>query len=73
MKVEVKVQLHSKRPGISKGEDGSLLVCPKLSLVDGKANQELLQILAKHFGVVKRDVAIVRGQTSRTKLIEIAD
>lgn len=73
MKVEVKVKPNSKWPGISEEEDGSLLVRLQTPPVDGKANQELIQVVAKHFGVPRRDVEIVRGHASRTKLIEIAE
>jgi hypothetical protein len=39
--------------------------------VDGAANVELVATLAQALGVAKRDVTIVRGQTARTKLIEV--
>ena len=39
--------------------------------VDGKANAELLKVLAKHFKVPKSSVQIKAGQSSRHKTIEI--
>lgn len=39
--------------------------------VDGKANQRLVEFLAAHFKVKKSAVAILRGQTSRLKVVEI--
>jgi uncharacterized protein (TIGR00251 family) len=39
--------------------------------VDGKANQKLVEFLAGHFKVRKSAVAILRGQTSRLKVVEI--
>ena len=39
--------------------------------VDGKANQKLVEFLAAHFKVKKSAVAILRGQTSRLKVVEI--
>ena len=53
MKIQVKVKPNSKKPGITEEEDGSLLVRLKSLPVDGKANKELIQTLAKHFGVAK--------------------
>jgi uncharacterized protein (TIGR00251 family) len=41
--------------------------------VDGAANAELIKLLAKSFGVSKAQVAIIGGQTSKTKQIKIAD
>jgi uncharacterized protein (TIGR00251 family) len=38
---------------------------------DGKANQEVIKLLAEHFKVPKKNVIIVRGQTSRQKLVEV--
>ncbi len=39
--------------------------------VDGQANTALIAILAKHFGVAKSRVTIVRGHTSRTKTVSV--
>ncbi|MFA6429627.1 MAG: DUF167 domain-containing protein [Patescibacteria group bacterium] len=39
--------------------------------VDGKANAELLRFLAKRVGLAQSDLAIVGGQTSKHKRIEI--
>ena len=39
--------------------------------VDGKANDALIKFLAKHFGVGKADITIVRGMTCRDKTIVI--
>jgi uncharacterized protein (TIGR00251 family) len=38
----------------------------------GKANKELAEVLAKHFKVPKSAVEILRGETARVKLVEIA-
>jgi len=40
--------------------------------VDGKANAELLRFLAEVFGVPRRNVTLVRGETSRAKVVRIA-
>ena len=39
--------------------------------VDGKANAELLRFLADAFGVPLRHVALLRGETSRQKVVRI--
>ena len=38
---------------------------------DGKANEAMIRLLASHFDVAPSSVVIVRGHTSRHKLIEI--
>ena len=40
--------------------------------VEGRANEALLQFLAKEFGVTPSSVEIVRGHRSREKIIRIA-
>ncbi|MBK9115469.1 MAG: YggU family protein [Betaproteobacteria bacterium] len=39
--------------------------------VDGKANAELLRFLADAFGVPLRSVSLVRGETSRQKVVRV--
>jgi uncharacterized protein (TIGR00251 family) len=39
--------------------------------VDGKANKELIEILAKRFDVSKSQIRIKSGLSSRNKLVEI--
>lgn len=40
--------------------------------VEGKANEALIEFLAAHYGVAKRDVRIVAGLKSRQKRVEIS-
>jgi hypothetical protein len=37
----------------------------------GRANQELIALLSKHFNVAKSDVRIVAGKSSRNKIVKI--
>jgi uncharacterized protein YggU (UPF0235/DUF167 family) len=39
--------------------------------VDGKANAALVAFLAEAFGVAKRQVSLVQGDTGRAKLLRI--
>ena len=39
--------------------------------VDGAANDELINLIAKSLGVARRSVRIVAGQSSRGKTIEV--
>ena len=36
---------------------------------DGKANEAVIKLLAKHLGVAPSRLSIIRGETSRNKLI----
>ena len=65
-------------PRASKSEivgvhDGALKVRLAAPPVDGQANEELIKLLAREFGVAKSDVSILSGQTSKTKQLAISN
>ncbi|WP_293147240.1 MULTISPECIES: DUF167 domain-containing protein [unclassified Microcoleus] len=68
----VKVKPNSKQQSIEEKPDGSLTIHLKSPPVDGKANQELIVLLAKKFKVSKSAIAIKSGLSSRNKLVEVA-
>ena len=47
----------------------SIKVRLSASPVEGKANEALCQFLARAFSCAPRDVAVLRGQTSRQKIV----
>ncbi|TFC26021.1 DUF167 domain-containing protein [Cryobacterium sp. TMT2-18-3] len=51
--------------------DAALTVFLQQRAVEGAANDALVKLLAKHFGVSKSAVTIVRGHTSRIKHVRI--
>jgi len=71
MKKQVKVKPNSQQQNIQEEADGSLTVHLKSPPVDGKANQELIKLLAEKFNVTKSKITIKSGLSSRTKLVEI--
>jgi len=63
-------------PRASKSEvvgehNGSLRLRIAAPPVDGAANEELVRVLAKTFGVSRREVSIVSGQSGRVKQVRI--
>jgi len=52
--------------------EGVLRVRVAAPPVKGKANKELIAFLARKLGLSKGDLTILRGHTSRHKLISIA-
>lgn len=60
-----------KGPLVEKQDDGSFIVYVREPAVESKANDALIALLAKHFGIPKTSISIVRGLTSRQKVIEI--
>jgi uncharacterized protein (TIGR00251 family) len=71
MQKRVKVKPNAKRNSIEESADGSLIVHLKSPPVDGKANEELIKLLAEKFDVPKSYIRIKSGATSRQKLVEI--
>jgi uncharacterized protein YggU (UPF0235/DUF167 family) len=70
----IAVKPGSRRgPLVESGEDGTLTVHVRERAVDGAANEAVVRVLAGHFGVAKSRVEIVRGHTSRVKVVEVDD
>ena len=69
--LNVRVEPRSSRPGISGPYGDGIKVKLKSPPVDGKANSELIAILAKEYGIPKRDVEIVSGMNSKKKVVRL--
>ena len=71
--VSVKAAPRSSRAGVDgPTADGSALkVRLRSAPVDGKANKELIEVLADHFGVAKSQVVFKSGETAKTKRLLI--
>ncbi len=70
MIVRVRVAAGAKKNAIVE-EDGLLKVRVTAPAIEGRANRAVIAALADHFGVKRRFVRIVRGETSREKWIEV--
>lgn len=70
--IDVRVIPRAAKPGIAGARDGALLVRLKAPPVEGAANAELIELMARTAGVPKRSVSIVAGDRSRTKRVAIA-
>jgi uncharacterized protein len=57
---------------LKKTADGTWLAQLKSPPIDGKANEELVALVAKQFGCRKADVRIKSGAGGRMKLVQIA-
>jgi uncharacterized protein (TIGR00251 family) len=68
----VRVVPRSSRSEIVGEHDGALRVRLASPPVDGAANDELVKLLAKEFGVAKSAVEITSGHTSKTKRIRVS-
>jgi len=71
--VQIKVKPNSRASLLEQNEDGTWVAQLKSPPVDGKANEELIGLVAKHFGCRKSEVSIKSGGSSRIKLIQISE
>jgi uncharacterized protein (TIGR00251 family) len=69
---QVHVNPRASRSEIAGEHNGALRVRIAAPPVDGAANEELVRLLARAFGVKRNAVEIVGGRASRTKQIRIA-
>jgi uncharacterized protein (TIGR00251 family) len=65
------VQPGAKRTEVAGAHGEALRIRLAAPPVDGKANAELARFLADVFGVPLRQVTLVRGETSRAKIVRI--
>ena len=70
--LQVKVKPNARTQSLTQGEDGIWLAQLKSPPVDGKANAELIALLAREFGCAKSAVEIATGAGARVKRVRIA-
>ena len=69
--IQVTVKPNARVSLLEEETEGTWLAQLRSPPVDGKANDELIALVAKKFGCRKADVSIKSGQSSRTKLVRI--
>jgi uncharacterized protein (TIGR00251 family) len=57
---------------VTKVADGSLKVYVTAPPEDGRANEAVVETIAEWLGVKRRQVEIIRGATSRNKVVAVA-
>ena len=71
MRVEIRVRPGASRTRVGGAHGERLVVAVSARAVDGAATEAALVALAEVFRVRRRDVTLVRGATSRDKVVEI--
>lgn len=69
--IDVRVIPRAAKPGIAGTRAGALLVRLKAPPVEGAANEELIELLARTAGVPRRSVSILSGDRGRGKRVAI--
>jgi uncharacterized protein len=69
--IQVKVKPNARVSSLDEAEDGTWLAQLKSPPMDGKANEELVALVAKQFGCRKMDVKIKSGAGGQVKLVQV--
>ena len=60
-----------RKQEVTQSPDGSYLVKVLSPAREGKANKELIDLLANYFRIPKSRIEIISGAKSRSKIVEI--
>ena len=69
--IQIRVKPNSRASLLEQREDRTWIAQIKSPPVEGRANEELLALVAKHFDCRKSDVSIKAGASGRMKLVRI--
>jgi len=69
--IQVKVKPNAKASTLEEAADGTWLAQLKSAPVDGKANAELVALVAERFRCRKAEVSIASGASGRMKRVRI--
>ena len=69
--IDIKVVVQSGKQELSMDKSGILKCFIKSAPEDGKANREVVQVIADFIGVPKKSVEIIQGLTNRKKRLAI--
>ena len=69
--INVKVEPRSSRSGIVGPYGDAIKVKLTSPPVEGKANTELVEVLAKNLGIAKKNVEIISGKNSKNKIVKL--
>jgi len=72
-KINLRVIPRARQNKIDVDENGTYRVHITAAPVDGAANAAVIKMMAEYFDVPKSQIKIVRGETSRDKIIEIPE
>lgn len=71
MKISVRVKPGAKKENLERVDDTNFIAHVKAPPVEGKANDALVRLLSDYFGVPKSKILIIKGTTSKYKVVEI--
>ena len=72
-RIGITVHPNSKSETIVKSAENEYRAAVREAARDGKANTALMDLLARHFGVPKSTIKILRGHKARRKIIALPE
>jgi len=70
-RIAVTVRPNAKKSEVVELDANQYRISVRAAPLDGKANRELIDLLAAHFGAPKSTIKIARGHSTRCKIIDI--
>lgn len=71
MKLSIQVKPNARTNEVTVREDGSLLVHVNVPPIEGRANEKVVEVLAKYLGKPKRNITIISGRKGKRKIVEV--
>ena len=71
MTLNIKVHPHAKRNTVEVSDDGAVTIRVTAAPDRGKANAAAVKLLANRLDVPRSSVLIIRGHTSRNKVVRV--
>ena len=71
MKITVQVKSNARKDEVVVRDDGVFVVKVSVPPIEGRANERLIEVLAKHFKKPRRSIEILVGARGKHKIVEI--
>jgi len=69
--ITVKVRAKARERSITEAPDGTYKIKTTVAPEKGKANADVVEILAEHLGIPRSRIVLMTGETSSTKRFKI--
>lgn len=71
MKISVIVKPNSRKESVERLADGTYQVRVNAPPIEGRANEAVVEVIARYFSVPKSAVTILKGTTGKRKIVEV--
>lgn len=71
MKIIVKIKPNSKENSVAKTGENEFALRVKAPAKEGRANEAVIKLLSAYFDVPKTSITIIKGHSSKNKIISL--